>query len=398
MLDWLKEHDPDRVFVETDDGTHSFGETIRAVEDRPVGGTEVIRPWPYFSSLVDVIAVMSKGSAVIVAEEGSEHGLVDPEGAASVVFTSGSSGGPKGVRLTRENWEAAVVASEQHLGHGSDDIWLLAMPLHHVGGLSIVLRSAHAGGRVHLLPGFDPATFASHLHRGVTMASVVPTMLSRVLDVDPGPYHGLRGVIVGGGPVSDEVLDRAAAAGLPVLPSYGLTEAAGQVATLRPGVPVENKAHPLPGVELRIEEEGRIAIRGAMLSPGYAGGPNRSPGDWLVTGDLGELDEEGALRVLGRADTMIVTGGENVDPEMVETALSRIAGVDSAMVLGVPSEEWGMEVVCLFVGDVTPIVIESRLRLALPGFMVPKRWARVGSLPLTPLGKPDRAAAAERFS
>jgi O-succinylbenzoic acid--CoA ligase len=398
MLEWLRRQDPDRVFIETPEASHTFGETVAAVETRPVAGTEVLRPWPYFTSVVDLIAVMSRGSAVVVAEETSEVGTVDPGDACSVLFTSGSTGGPKGARLTEANWEAACRASIEHLGHGRDDVWLLAMPLHHVGGLSIILRSAYSGGTVRMLPGFDPSAFSTELRDGATMASVVPTMLARVLDVDPGPYRGLRAVLVGGGPITDELLIRAVDAGLPVLPTYGMTETCGQVATLRPGLPVENKAYPLPGIELRLDAEGRIAIRGPVVSPGYVGEPDRAPGDWFVTGDVGQLDEDGALRVTGRADSLIITGGENVDPEAVEAVLSRIAGVDEAVVVGIPSVDWGMEVACLYVGEASAIRIESQLRDRLPGFMVPKRWLRIKALPRTPMGKPDREAAARRFT
>jgi O-succinylbenzoic acid--CoA ligase len=347
--------------------------------------------------VVDLLAVMTHGSAVVVAEGAPELGSVDAAGAAVVIFTSGSTGGSRGARLTRENWEAAAQASVEHLGHGPDDTWLLAMPLHHVGGLSIVVRSAYTGGRVRMLPGFEPETFARELHN-VTMASVVPTMLSRILDVDPGPYQDLRAVLVGGGPIPDDLLARAAEAGLPVLPTYGMTETCGQVATLRPGSPVENKAHPLPGVDLRIEPDGRIALRGPMLSPGYVGEPDRESGDWFSTGDLGTLDDDGAVRVTGRADTMIVSGGENVDPALVEAALTKVPGVEQSMVFGVPSEEWGMEVVCLYVGDAGSIRIETYLRDRLPGFMIPKRSIRVNAFPLTAMGKPDRAEAARLFS
>jgi len=397
VLDWLKRHPPERVFIETPEERWTFGDTVAAVESRAVAGSEVVRPWPYYSSVVDLLAVMIGGSAVIVAEESPESSLVEAAGASSVVFTSGSSGGARGARLTGANWAAAAEASVEHLGHGADDTWLLALPLHHVAGLSILIRSAYSGGTVRMLPGFEPISFAHELRNGVTMASMVPTMLARVLEIDPGPFPALRAVLVGGGPIPDELLERAASAGLPVLPTYGLTETCGQVATLKPGSPLENKAHPLPGVELRIESDDRIAIRGPMVSPGYVGEPDRGPGEWFVSGDLGRM-EGGALRMTGRADTVILSGGENIDPSVVEAALSRVNGVEASMVLGVPSEEWGMEVVCLYVGEASPIRIETYLRHRLAGFMIPKRWLRVDELPRSPLGKPDRAAAAVLFS
>jgi o-succinylbenzoate---CoA ligase len=395
MLDWLRRHDPARVFIETPDVTLTFGEIADAVMDRPVHDIEVVRPRLDIQSVIDLLAVMSKGSAVVTGNV--ETAAIDPSDAASVLFTSGTSGRPKGVRLTIHNWEAAANASMQHLGHGTADTWLLALPLHHVAGLSILMRSAYAGGAVRMLPGFDPVAFATHLRRGVSVVSMVPTMLSRVLDVDPGPYDGLKAVLLGGGPIPDRVLDRAGAAGLPVLPTYGLTETAGQVATLKPEAPLENKAHPLPGVDIRIDPDERIAVRGPMLSPGYVGEPDRGAEDWLVTGDLGTIDDDGALRVTGRADTIIVSGGENIDPAVVEATLLRVEGVQEALVAGLTSEEWGMEAVCLYVGQANPAQVETALRQILPVFMIPKRWRQVAGLPMTPMGKPDRDEAARLF-
>jgi O-succinylbenzoic acid--CoA ligase len=343
-----------------------------------------------------LLAAMTSGSAVVAGD--IDPGPVDPAGAVTVMFTSGTTGGRKGVRLTRANWEAAAEASMRHLGHGQDDVWLLALPLHHVAGLSILLRSAHAGGRVRLLDRFEPGSFAAHLRGGVTMASMVPTMLARLLEHDAGPYEGLRGVLLGGGPIPDLVLQRGWSAGLPLLPTYGLTETAGQVATLRPDDAPGNRARPLPGAEIRIEPDGRIAVRGAMVSPGYLGEPDRGEGEWLATGDLGSIDEEGFLRVIGRADDVIVSGGENIDPREVEAAVTGVLGVDGALVLGLPSEEWGMEAVCLYVGDAEVGEVEACVREALPGFMVPRRWLRVTGIPMTTLGKPDRAAAVRLFS
>ena len=397
MLDWLRRHDPGRLFIETPDETLTFGAAADAVRERPVRGAEIVRPALEVGSVVDLIALMAKGSALITGET-ADIASIDPAGAASVVFTSGSSGGRKGVRLDLDNWEAAAKASMEHLDHGTDDVWLLALPLHHVAGLSIIVRSAFSGGAVRMLPDFDPATYAAHIRRGVTVASMVPTMVARLLAVDPGPFHGLRAVLVGGGPIPDRLLEQAHAAGLPVLPTYGLTETAGQVATLRPGEPLENKAHPLPGVELRIEPGGRIAVRGPMVSPGYLGEPDRGAEEWLVTGDLGTIDDDGALRVTGRADTMIVSGGENIDPADVEAAVVRVAGVEGALVAGFASDLWGMEMVCLYVGEAEPSRIEAELKDTLPGFMIPKRWLQVPELPLTPLGKPDRAQAVRRFT
>jgi len=391
VIDWIERHNSDSVFIESTDGSHTFGEIAEAARSWPPSEVEVVRPRLDVDSIVHLIAAMSAGSAIVLAPDAPDPGPLDPAGAASVVFTSGTTTQPKGVRLTRDNWIAAVEASARHLGHTVEDTWALAMPLHHVGGLSIVLRSAYVGARIRLLPGFDPASFAGALRNGVTLASVVPTMLSRILDADQGPYQGLKAVLVGGGPIPPGLLERATEAGLPVLPTYGLTETCGQVATLRPGSDIEYKAHPLPGVELRIGSGGRIELRGPMVTPGYVGERDRPDGEWLVTGDVGSLDSDGALRVVGRADEVIVSGGENVSPSFVEAALEGSPLVRSAMVVGIPSEEWGMEVGCLYVGEASPRQVIAWARKTLQDFMVPHRWLAVDEIPRTGLGKPDRS-------
>jgi O-succinylbenzoic acid--CoA ligase len=336
------------------------------------------------TSLFDVIAGIAGGGVTVVGANPETTKAVDAD---LVVFTSGTSGTPKGVRLTRANLTAAATASAEHLGHGPDDTWLLAMPLNHVGGLSIIVRQMFTGGSVKMLAGFEPGSFAAAMQAGVTMVSVVPTMLRRILEL--GPFTGLRSVLVGGGPIPQGLLEEAAEVGLPVLPTYGMTETFGQVATLRPGSPLERKAHPLPGIELRIEPDGRIAVRGDQVSPGYVGEPDRED-PWFVTNDLGTLDEDGALHISGRADTVIVSGGENVDPAHVEDVLRQHPDVEEVVVVGVPDEEWGQRVVAVYQGSVDDLAGWASERLA--GFLVPKQWVNVAAIPHTPIGKPDLAA------
>ena len=398
MIDWLSTQDPRRVFLETPTGSYTFGEMVESIHYRPVDGVEVLRPRLDAGSVVDVLAVMARGTAVLTGPDAEPPETIEPNGAATVFFTSGTTGGPKGVRLTMGNWEAAARASQQYLGHDSRDVWLLAMGMHRVGGLAVVLRSALSGGRVRIPPRVDAKEISAALRNGVTFASLVPTMLRRILEFHPGPYSGVRAVLVGGGPIHDGLMERAVRAGLPVLASYGLTETCGQVATAKPGSSAERRVHPLPGVELRTERDGRIALRGLMVSPGYVGEADRERGEWFITGDYGEIEPNGSLRVLGRADDVIVTGGENIDPAVIEHALVTIPGVDQALVCGVPSEEWGMEVACAYVGDLGIAAVEAALRKNLSGALIPKRWLRTESIPITDLGKPDRGEAIRWFS
>lgn len=385
MIEWLRRVDPDRPFLTAGGQTWSYGQTLAEVESRLIGTPRLVQPSLEPASVFDVLAGIGGGGATVVSPEPE---ATRPAPSDLVVFTSGTAGRPKGVRLTKLNLTAAASASAEHLGHGPDDDWLLAMPLHHVGGLSIVVRQAYTGGSVTMLPGFEAATFAEAMRGRVSMVSVVPTMLSRLLE--HGPFEGLRAVLVGGGPIPEGLLEKAAARGMPVRPTYGMTETFGQVATLLPDAPLAYKAHPLPGVEIRTGTDGRIAVKGPQVSPGYVDRPDR-PDPWFVTGDLGEIDEEGALRVDGRADTVIVTGGENVSPERVEAVLRSHPEVTDVVVVGVPDPEWGQVVACVVEGKAPDL--SSWAAEQLPGFMVPKRWVSVDAIPRTPLGKPDREAA-----
>ncbi|MCZ6504952.1 MAG: AMP-binding protein [Actinobacteria bacterium] len=392
MIQWLSRVDPERPFLRTAERVWTYGETYNEVRSRVTSEVIALRPVLDADSVFACLAGIGGGGAVLLGPGLDAPAEADLAGASLVVFTSGTTGAPKGVRLTVDNLEAASVASIGHLGHDESDTWLLAMPLHHVGGLSILIRSAFAGGSVRLLPGFDPENFAAAMEEDVTMVSVVPTMLRRILDSHPGPYEGLRAVLLGGGPIPAGLLERASQANLPTLPTYGMTETFGQVATLDPGSPPARRAHPLPGIQLRIGSDRLIAVRGGQVSPGYLGEPDRTD-PWFVTGDLGELDSDGALRILGRADTVIVTGGENVDPARVEATLREHTAIDDALLVDLPDDHWGSVVACLYIGEVSPGEAELWLGQRLPVFMVPKRWLAVDRIPTTTLGKPDRSAA-----
>ena len=392
MIEWLQRADPDRPYLKTADRVWTYGATTGEIEARTTDQVVSLRPAPDAESVFDILAGIAGGGAMVMGPGVEAPTDADPHGAALVAFTSGTTGAPKGVRLTQSNLEAAAASSMKHLGHGEGDTWLLAMPLNHVGGLSILIRSAYAGGSVRLLPEFDPRAFSAAMKADVTMVSVVAAMLHQVLEADPGPYQGLKAVLVGGGPIPDELLERGQAAGLPVLPSYGMTETFGQVATLRPGSPLAHRAHPLPGIELEIDPYGRVVVSGDQVSPGYLGEPDRAYAG-LATNDLGEIDAEGALRILGRADTVIITGGENVDPTRVETELAAQPGVEEAVVVGIPDPGWGAILVALYVGRADESELHAAMSARLPRYMVPTRWLRVAAIPRTPLGKPDRPAA-----
>ena len=390
MINWLRRVDRAREFLRYEDRVWTYGDVLVEVEDRIRQDTVVLTPKLDPNSVFDLLAGIS-GGGVVVKPESGWVGYSGPD--PLIVFTSGSTGVPKGVRLTIDNLAAAAEASMQHLGHDESDTWLLAMPLHHVGGLSILVRQLFSGGSVRMLPSFEPESFAAAMKADVTMVSVVPTMLRRLLP--HGPFAGLRAVLVGGGPIPAGLLEAASEIGLPVLPTYGMTETFGQVATLRPDAPLAYHAHPLPGVDIEIRD-GHVAVRGGQVSPGYLGQGDR-PDPWFVTNDLGSIDESGALRILGRADSVIVSGGENVSPERVEAVVGEHPKVDGVVVVGVPDAEWGQAVSCVYSGDIAEKELREWVADRAAGSLLPKRFLKVDSIPKTALGKPDRASAALLF-
>lgn len=318
---------------------------------------------------------------------------LDPARDHSILFTSGSTGDPKAVRLTWGNLEASAAASAELLSHDETDRWYSALPVYHVGGLSVLIRAARQRSAVYLEPTFDAARAASLLVDGsATIGSVVSSMLRSILEVDPGPYRGVRALLVGGGSTPLELLTRAIEAGLPVLPTYGMTETASQIATrpladaLHPGL----SAAPVPGADIRIGATGVIEVAGPMVSPGYLGEPDRAV-PWLRTSDIGSISD-GRLTVLGRADDVIVSGGENVHPVEIERVLAEVEGVVDVVVVGAPHPRWGEEVVAVVEGDVAPGALERHARYHLAGYKIPKRWVLVGSMPRLSIGKPDRRA------
>jgi O-succinylbenzoic acid--CoA ligase len=311
-------------------------------------------------------------------------GLTPPAGTLAVVHTSGTTGEPRPVCLTRAQFEASARASAAHLGVAAGDRWLCCLPVFHVGGLSIFTRSAFYATTVHAEPGFDAARVKDLLEAGeVTLASLVPTMLVRLREAGLERAPRLRALLVGGGPIPPELLDWAGALGLPMMPTYGMTETCSQVATARPG---ETRARPLPGVELRVAGDGEILVRGPMVA---ADG-------WLRTGDRGRLTADGLLEVDGRMDDVIVTGGENVAAREVEAALLSHPGVTDAAVVGVDDREWGRAVTAFVVGDAREDELAEHARARLASFKVPKRIVRVDELPRTPSGKVSRAALESR--
>jgi O-succinylbenzoic acid--CoA ligase len=301
----------------------------------------------------------------------------DLDATAIVVHTSGTTAGPRAIELTYGNWLWSALGSAVALGVDPADRWLCTLPLSHVGGLSILVRSAIYATTVILHERFDAESAADELATRASLVSVVPTTLARLLDAGLRHPPALRAALVGGAPIAAALLERAAAAGVPTVGTYGLTEACSQVTTGGP---------PLFCTRVQIGAGREILVAGPTVAPGAVAADG-----WLHTGDEGALDAAGNLTVSGRAGDTIITGGENVAPTEVEAVLAGHPAVSEAGVHGVPDADWGQRVVATVVlrsgATATEDDLRGYCRVRLAGYKVPRVVRFAPELPKTASGK-----------
>ncbi|WP_239455499.1 AMP-binding protein [Nocardioides gilvus] len=318
------------------------------------------------------------------------------EPAHLLIETSGSTGQPKRVVLTREAVLASVAASARRLGghcaaHGANGgRWALVLPSSYVAGVQVIVRS--------LVAGHDPVLGAWSDERGAAeFTSLVPTQLHRLMGSpdDVAALAAMQAVLLGGGPIDPALRDRAEAAGIRVVATYGASETAG--GCVYDGVPLD-------GVALSLAADGRIRLGGPTIFAGYDGDPELTAetlvDGWYVTADAGRLDEDGHLQVLGRLDDVVVSGGVNVPLPAVAARLRQHPALDQVEVVGVESQEWGHEVVALVTADsaqAVPATAELRDWVAAqhPRAWAPRRVVRLDAMPLLANGKVDRQALRE---
>ena len=336
---------------------------------------------------------------------------------ALMLSTSGTTGEPKLVVLTRKNLLSSAVASAFRLGVSPGERWLDPLSVYHMGGFAPVFRSALYGTTVVLPPagGFTAETTLDVLDNyGCTGVSLVPTMLRRVLDVGTLP-DSLRFVLLGGAPASDALVERCARREVPVCPTYGMTETASQVATARPdeafahtgtvGRPLfETDLAVLDGNETPVEagETGELVVSGPTVFAGYYDDREATAVAFsehgFHTGDVGYRDAGGRLWVTGRRDERISTGGELVDPGEVANVLTDHPSVRDVAVVGLSDPEWGERVGALVVGDeLDAETLQNHCRERLAGFKIPRRIAFTDSLPRTASGTIERDTVREQL-
>jgi O-succinylbenzoic acid--CoA ligase len=334
---------------------------------------------------------------------------------ALVIATSGSSGEPKGVMLEWQTIYNSAVAVNHRLDLGASDCWLNCLPLHHIGGLSILFRTVLAGASMVLHQGFDATRVWQDIQRvRISHLSLVPVMLEQLLAVaEAPPPEFLRVVLIGGAALEPGLAERALAAGWPLFVTYGMSETASQVAT-QPLTSASAINKPIPllaGVECSVVDEGgeltngigRIRLRGELLMRGYAN-PEQRAGvgldetGWYTTGDIGSYQAGSGIQVGGRADAVIISGGENILPQQVERLLQGCPGLSELCVLGVEDSLWGERVCLAYVGEATEQAVERWCRETIKGALRPRLFVQLEQLPRLSNGKLDRHALRQSCS
>ncbi len=345
---------------------------------------------------------------------------IDLNATQAIVFTSGTSGKPKGVEITFGNHFYSAMGSAYRLGLSPNDRWLSVLPLYHVGGLAVIFRSTLYGITTVLHDRFDIDRIQhSFDHHGITMISLVPTMLYRMIEAGVRFPDSLRLILLGGAAASPELLQRAFDMGLPIAPTYGLTEATSQVATMRPEdarKKLGSVGKPLMFTSVRVADEngddvptgdyGEVLVKGPTVMKGYYKNETANTktlrDGWLHTGDIGYLDADGDLFLVQRRSDLIVSGGENVYPAEVEAVLRKHPAIAEVSVVGVDSVEWGQQVAAAVVRVPGAALTEEALiaycREHLAGYKRPRQVVFVDALPQTSSGKVQRDKVRELFN
>ncbi len=370
-------------------------ELLKPLADVLAGVGPVVAPYATHEPPANLLSTIADDSS-----NGSTPGTGQQSGSSNtavIVSTSGSTGRPQQTVLSVDSLAASSMATAVALrGEGQ---WLLTLPVHYIAGLQVLIRSLYAGTKPIVLDtgdGFDTDGFtqaAQEMTDHHRYVSLVPTQLLRLLNSpDPSTMSVLRrfnGILLGGGFASADLLGAAASEGLKVVMTYGMSETCGGC--------VYN-GRPLDGVKIRIDD-GRIRLGGDVVASGYLNEPaltsrhfHEEDGDrWYLTDDIGEFDDDGNLRVLGRIDDVVITGGLKISAAAVREAIETVDGVESAFVAGIESAEWGQVVAAVVVAD--PAVregISAAVRRDVEAEAVPKVVEYVAELPTLATGKPDR--------
>lgn len=364
---------------------------------------------PFFTELdqLTVIEMIVTDGTKVVLE--SDY-IYQPNTTASIMYTSGTTGNPKGVMQCFSNHLASALATQENMTITAEDCWLCPVPLFHISGLSIIIRQLVLGCSVRLYSKFDAKIVTNDLAEGQgTVISVVAIMLQELLESYPKKGYSLnfKAILLGGGPISPKALEKCESYGIPVIQSYGMTETCSQVVALSfedAGNKIGSAGKPLMGMAMKIvdgqekrvppNEVGEILLKGKNVVRAYLNGEQWqtvkwTADGWFKTGDVGYLDEEGYLYLVSRLSELIISGGENIYPTEIEHILQEFPGVKEVAVVGESDAKWGAVPVAYIVGHsmITAEKVNAFAKNYLAKYKLPKRIYLCHSLPKTASGK-----------
>jgi O-succinylbenzoic acid--CoA ligase len=380
------------------------------------------------SNTIDIMQLDLKRSLDIEVVLGFEAKnftpATEPDNVFGYFFTSGTTTGtPKIVPLKRRQMLFAAKASSENFKPRKNHFWLLCLPLNHIGGISIILRSLLYGSAIFRMKSFHPKMITTFLteNKLFQAASLVPTMLKRLLEQSGFFVHqNFKAILLGGGPIEADLIKECRDKGIPLVPSYGMTETCAQIAA-NPILKPSGTYGPLKSVgtvfepnKIQIRDEnneavnmnttGELWIKGPQLFDGYLNLDNNDFFDedgWFRTGDFGYFNANKQLFIDSRRSDRIVTGGENVSPFEVESELEKITPITEAAVIGLPDKEWGQKVVAVVVTKAEQSInsdnIQQQLKERITAHKVPKKIIQTDSLPRTRSGKIVRGKLLKLF-
>lgn len=372
-----------------------------------VVATESLSFFAKLDFLTVIEMVQSENSVLSTSETTATYQL---DATASIMYTSGTTGNPKGVVQCFSNHLASALATQENMKITEADCWLCSVPLFHISGLSIIIRQLVLGCSLRLYSKFEAKTVTEDLADGRgTVISVVAVMLRELLEHYPknGYSSTFKAMLLGGGPISPKALEKCESYGIPVIQSYGMTETCSQVVALSfedAAKKIGSAGKPLTGIAIKIIDAnekqlepnnvGEILLKGKNVVRHYLNGEQWqtvkwTPDGWFKTGDMGYLDEDGYLYLVSRLSELIISGGENIYPTEIEHVLQEFPGVKEVAVIGEPDEKWDAVPVAYIVGapSITAEMINAFAKQYLAKYKLPKRVYLCHSLPKTASGK-----------
>lgn len=331
---------------------------------------------------------------------------------ASIMYTSGTTGRPKGVLQTFGNHFYSAVSSALNLGLSSADKWLCVAPIFHISGFSIIMRGLIYGMTVRLVEKFRAEELERILaNETVTIMSVVPFMLKKLIQqqnkTNTHYNSAFRCMLLGGGTIDRETVEACLQRSIPVVQCYGMTETCSQIVALRSAdalLKLGSVGQPLFSTQLKLSKDGEILLKTPALTPGYLNLPDKLPSKmidgWYRTGDIGHLDKEGYLYIDGRADEMLISGGENIFPQEVEQVYQRYPQINEVAVVGQNDSVWGQVPVAFVVSDrrLSPTKLINYGYEHLARYKVPQHYIFVSELPKNASGKIRRFMLREKLN